>query len=41
MQVTATFNNGMFELDLNAKKQTALDLSNYEITDIDYGLEGE
>jgi len=41
MQVTANFSNGMFELDLNAKKQTALDLSKYELVDIDYGLEDE
>ena len=40
MQVTATFANGMFELDLNAKKQTALDLSMYDLVDIDYGLDG-
>ena len=39
MKVTATFANGMFELDLNAKKQTALDLSNYDLLDVDYGVE--
>jgi hypothetical protein len=38
MGVTANFNGGMFDLDLNAKKQTALDLSKYDLVNVDYNL---
>ena len=39
MGVTANFNGGMFDLDLNAKKQTALDLSKYDLVNVDYNLD--
>lgn len=41
MGVTANFNGGMFDLDLNAKKQTALDLSKYDLVNVDYNLNKE
>ena len=34
--VTANFSNGMFEVELNAKKQTALSLANFDMTDVEY-----
>jgi len=37
MATTCTFSNGMFEIEVNAKKNTALNLSEYDIVDIDYG----
>ena len=40
-QVTANFSNGMFDCELNAKKQTALSLANFDLTEVDYGDEGE
>ena len=39
MATTCTFNNGMFEIEVNAKKNTALNLSEYDIVDIDYGVD--
>lgn len=40
-QVTANFSNGMFDCELNAKKQTALSLANFDMTNVDYGGGGE
>lgn len=34
--VTANFSRGMFDLDVHAKKQTALSLAKFDLTDVDY-----
>ena len=38
-QVTANFNGGMFDCEVRAKKQTALSLANFDLTDVAYGDE--